>query len=346
MEKTERYLGALLGLAIGDALGSPVEFEPPGSFAPVRDMMGGGPFNLEPGQWSDDTSMALCLAASLIEKRGFDPIDQLEKYLKWYREGYMSSVKGRCVCIGPTTEKALLLFEKTREPYCGTTDPKMAGNGSLMRLAPIPLLYAGNPVEAIEKSKESSRTTHGAATCADACRYFGALIVGAVNGASREELLSERYSPVAGYWKEKPLVPEIDEIAMGSFKSREPPKIAGTGHVVKSLEAALWAFHRGSSFGSGCLLAVNLGNDADTTAAVYGQLAGAFYGARAIPSIWKEKLAYRELIESLAVKLFELANPEPFPGQREENSHAVPVKVEGKVEEYIQEAGERNRDTE
>lgn len=307
MEKIERYTGAMLGLAVGDAIGSPVEFKPPGSFAPVKDMMGGGPFNLEPGQWSDDTSMALCLAASLIEKNGFDPIDQLERYLRWYREGYMSSVSGKCICIGPTTEKALLKFEKTNEPYCGTTDPKMAGNGSIMRLAPVPLFYANRPMEAIEKSGESSRTTHGAATTVDACRYFGALIVGALNGAGREELLSGRYSPVAGYWEEKPLVPEIDEIAEGSFKLKEPPEIQGTGHVVKSLEAALWVFYKSKSFEDGCLLAVNLGNDADTTAAVYGTLAGAFYGAAGIPVRWKSILYKRDLIERLARKLFESA---------------------------------------
>jgi ADP-ribosylglycohydrolase len=268
-------------------------------------MVGGGPFRLKPGQWTDDTSMALCLAESLIEKRGFDPIDQMERYVRWYRQGHLSST-GECFDIGNTVRKALLDFGRTQEPYCGPTDERSAGNGSMMRLAPVPLFYAREPQRAVEMAGDSSRTTHGASTCVDACRYFGGILVGLVNGASKEEVLSERYCPVAGYWEANPLVKEIDEIAAGSFKHREPPVIKGSGYVVKSLEAALWAFHRTKSFQEGCLLAANLGDDADTTGAVYGQIAGAFYGESGIPASWKEKLALRETIESFADKLFDL----------------------------------------
>ena len=307
METIERYRGSLLGLAVGDAVGTTLEFKPPGSFTPIEDMVGGGPFHLQPGQWTDDTSMALCLAESLIEQQGFNPVHQLQKYLQWYREGYLSST-GRCFDIGNTTIDGLRQFEKTQEPYCGSTDPRSAGNGSIMRLAPVPLFYAKRPLEAIAKSAESSRTTHQATVAVEACRYLGALIVGAVNGVSREELLSERYSPVPGYWEENPLVEEIDEIALGSFKHRQPPEIQGSGYVVKSLEAALWAFYNSHSFREGCLLAVNLGDDADTTGAVYGQLAGAFYGESGIPESWRSQLAYRQLIESMADQLFTLAH--------------------------------------
>jgi len=176
-----------------------------------------------------------------------------------------------------------------------------------MRLAPGPLLYARQPQQAIRLSGESSRTTHGAAAAIDGCRYLGALIVGAVNGATKAELLSARYSPVPGYWAEFPLVAEIDEVARGSFKEHHPPDIQGTGYVVKSLEAALWAFYRSETYREGCLLAVNLGDDADTTGAVYGQLAGAFYGEPAIPTSWLERLAQGDLIGSLAEQLFRLA---------------------------------------
>ncbi len=306
MQQIERYRGSLVGLATGDAVGTTLEFRPPGTFTPINDMVGGGPFRLKPGQWTDDTSMALCLAESLIEQKGFSPTHQLEKYLQWYREGHLSST-GRCFDIGNTVRAGLLQFEKTREPYCGSPDPLSAGNGSIMRLAPVPLFFAQNPKQAIEKSADSSRTTHGAATAVDACRYLAALLVGTVNGVSREELLSSHYSPIPGYWEENPLVEEIDQIASGSFKHREPPEIKGTGYVVKSLEAALWAFHRTHSFEEGCLLAVNLGNDADTTGAVYGQLAGAFYGEQGIPESWRSKLAYRDLIESFSDRLFSLA---------------------------------------
>src|SRR5215217_7655293 len=226
--------------------------------------------------------MALCLAESLIERRGFDPADQLKRYVRWFREGHLSST-GRCFGIGNTTMEALLCFEETGESYCGPTASNRAGNGSIMRLAPVPLFFADNPQEAIERSAESSRTTHGAREAVDGCRYFGALLVGAVSGASKEELLSERYSPVAGYWERRPLATGIDRVASGSFKRKEPPEIEGSGYVVRSLEAALWVFHRSDSFEEGCLLAANLSDDADTTAAIYGQLAGAFYGEEAIP---------------------------------------------------------------
>lgn len=292
MELIERYRGSLLGLATGDALGTALEFKEPGSFAPITDMVGGGPFGLEPGQWTDDTSMALCLAESLIERRGFDPVDQLEKYLRWYRDGHLSST-GRCFDIGNTTCAALLRFQKTRKPYCGSTDPNSAGNGSIMRLAPVPMFYARRPVDAMGKSAASSRTTHAAEAAVDACRYLAALLVGALHGVAKEKLVSERYCPVPGYWDSHPLCKAVDAVAAGSFTRRQPPEIRGTGFVVRSLEAALWAFHRTDSFREGCLLAANLGEDADTTCAVYGQLAGAFYGEQDIPKPWRAKLAKR-----------------------------------------------------
>jgi ADP-ribosyl-[dinitrogen reductase] hydrolase len=249
--------------------------------------------------------MALCLAESLIECKGFDPADQMRRYLRWYREGHLSST-GRCFDIGNTTRDALMRFERTGEPYSGSTDKYSAGNGSIMRLTPVPLFFASDPEKAIVKSGESSRTTHGCLFCVDACRYLGGLIVGAVSGASKDELLSAMYAPVTGYWDGNPLVPEIAEIAAGSFKKRNPPTIKGSGYVVQSLESALWAFHRSSSFKEGCLMAVNLGDDDDTTGAVYGQLAGAYYGVEGIPEGWRSKIAMRSLIEDYAGKLFEV----------------------------------------
>jgi ADP-ribosyl-[dinitrogen reductase] hydrolase len=308
-EKFDRYLGCLVGLAVGDALGTTLEFKAPGSFKPITDIVGGGPFGLKPGQWTDDTSMALCLAESLIQRKGFDPVDQLERYVRWYREGYLSST-GRCFDIGNTIHSALIHFEKTGSPYCEVDDPHAAGNGSIMRLAPVPMFYVSNPEEAIERSEESSRTTHGARACRDACRYFGALLVGALQGVKKEMLLSNHYCPIPGYWKNHPLGEEIDEIALGSFKHKNPPQIIGSGYVVKSLEAALWAFYHTSSFKEGALIAVNLGNDADTTGAVYGQIAGAYYGYQGIPAEWRNKIALKDKIEDFAEKLFERSKEE------------------------------------
>ncbi len=305
-EARDRFLGCLLGLAAGDALGTTLEFMSPGSFNPLSDMVGGGPFRLAPGQWTDDTSMALCLAESLVERRGCDPLDQLERYDRWWRHGYWSST-GACFDIGVTTRAALQRFERRREPFCGLDDPHSAGNGSLMRLAPVAMFYARRPAEAIERCGESSRTTHAAPAAVDACRYFGGLLAGALAGAAKDDLLSASYAPLPGYWQAHPLCPEIAEVASGSFKRRQPPDIRGSGYVARSLEAALWAFERSSDFRAGCLLAANLGDDADTTAAIYGQIAGAFYGLPGIPPAWRAKIARLSEIEALAGRLYDLA---------------------------------------
>ena len=298
----DRYTGCLLGLAAGDALGTTLEFSRPGSFPPLTDMVGGGPFRLAAGEWTDDTSMALCLAESLVECRGFDAVDQLRRYVRWWREGYMSS-NGRCFDIGFTTRRALQRFERTGEPWCGSTDDRSAGNGSLMRLAPVALFYARRPAEAVERAADSSRTTHGARDAVDACRYFSSLLVGALAGLPKADLVSARLEPANALWGSQPLSPAVAEVAAGSFLVREPPRITGAGWVVRSLEAALWAFHRSGSFAEGALLAANLGEDADTTASIYGQLAGAYYGAEAIPAAWRARLAHPTLITSLAEAL-------------------------------------------
>jgi len=232
----------------------------------------------------------------------------MSRYVRWWRQGHLSST-GTCFDIGGTVSSALVRFEASGEPFSGSTDPRSAGNGSIMRLAPVPLFYAQDPEQAILMSEESSRTTHGAQTAVDACRYLGGLIVGAVQGATKEDLLSVRYAPATDYWLVHPLCSEIDTIAAGSFKDRDPPDIKGTGYVVQSLEAALWAFYHGSSFEEGCLLAVNLGDDADTTGALYSQLAGAFYGVDGIPAGWREQLAMHETIFGFADRLYALANP-------------------------------------
>jgi ADP-ribosylglycohydrolase len=313
-----RYLGSLLGLAAADALGTTVEFSPPGSFPPLTTIVGGGPFNLEKGEWTDDTSMALCLAESLISRGGFDARDQMERYVRWYRQGHLSS-NGRCFDIGNTCRAGLQRFVLTGEPFSGSTDPYMAGNGSLMRLAPVPLYFAWDPETAIRLAGESSRTTHAAPCCIDACRYYAALIVGALRGESKQALLAPFYSPVPGLWQRQPLCPEVAAIASASFAVKHPPEIRGTGYVVQALEAALWAFHHSRSFEDGALLAVNLGDDADTTGAIYGQLAGAYYGLDAIPDDWVACLAHLELLEDFAEKLFQGSRK---PGVPQEPGHS------------------------
>lgn len=277
----DRARGALLGLAAGDAVGTAVEFSPRGAFPPLTDMTGGGPFGLKPGQWTDDTSMALCLAESLIERRGFDARDQMERYLRWWREGYMS-VTGRCFDIGATTAAALRRFEESGEPFSGDPSPSKAGNGSLMRLAPVAIFYAADEETAAHFAAESSRTTHAAPQAVDACSRFARLLVRALNGRAREEIL---------------------EPAAGAFKEKTESEICSSGYVVHTLEAALWCFRRASDFREGCLMAANLGDDADTVAAVYGQIAGAHWGESAIPADWLEKLAWADRIREFADRL-------------------------------------------
>ncbi|WP_339253791.1 ADP-ribosylglycohydrolase family protein [Paenibacillus sp. FSL P2-0136] len=297
----DRYQGCLQGLAAGDALGTTVEFQAPGTFKPMTDIVGGGVFALQPGQWTDDTSMALCLAESLLTVQAFDPADQMQRYVKWYREGALSST-GRCFDIGNATREALHLYEASGEAYSGSEDPFSAGNGSIMRLAPVVMYYAEQPAEAIRYAAMSSRTTHGAAECLAACRLLAAYILAGLHGWSKQEMLAP--DAFCEWLDEDVLTPHMLNIRQGSYKLKEPPQIQGSGYVVESLEAALWAFHKSDSFAEGALLAVNLGNDADTTGAVYGQIAGAYYGLSGIPPDWSRKLAMRGLISDYAGRLF------------------------------------------
>ena len=299
MANNEKLKGCLAGLAIGDALGCTLEFKKPGTFEPITTIVGGGVHKLEAGQWTDDTSLALCLAQSLIDCKGFDAKDQMQKYCKWDEEGYMSST-GECFDVGNTTLKALNKFRATGEPYTGMTEDSSAGNGSIMRLAPIPMYYYQKPEEALKYASLSSQTTHANEMCVDACRYMAGIIVGLLNGESKETVLSSMYSPVKNYDDDAPLCGVIKEVASGSFKIKQPPEIKGTGFVVESLEAALWAFYVSDNFKDGALKAVNLGNDADTTGAIFGQIAGALYD---IPQDWIDIITMKDKILDITHKL-------------------------------------------
>jgi ADP-ribosyl-[dinitrogen reductase] hydrolase len=291
-----RFRGALLGLACGDAVGTTVEFQPRGTFTPLTDMVGGGPFKLKPGQWTDDTSMALCLAASLVEKGAFDPRDQMDRYVAWMTLGYLSST-GECFDIGNATAGALSRYGVYRNPYSGSPDPRAAGNGSIMRLAPVPMFFFPDVAAAIHHAGESSRTTHGAVECIDGCRFLAALLVKALAGQSKEEILFGPHFPPG---VDKTLSPNIQTLADGLYRDKPESAIQGSGYVVACLEAALWCFWQTDNYREAVLRAANLGDDADTTAAVCGQLAGAYYGEQAIPPAWREQVAMREEIIRLA----------------------------------------------
>lgn len=293
-----RFRGCLLGLAVGDALGTTLEFKPPGSFEPITDMVGGGPFNLQPGQWTDDTAMALCLATSLVERGGFDPHDQMQRYLRWYREGYLSST-GHCFDIGNTVRDALERFERTGEPMAGSTQAHTAGNGGLMRLAPVAMAWALQAPETSHFAAEATRTTHGAEEALDASRLFATQLRHALNGEDKHLILVGHRARVSS--------PAIVDIARGDVAAWQAQGIRGSGYVVQSLRAALWCFATTDSFEQAVLAAANLGDDADTTAAICGQLAGAFYGVQAIPEAWRERIVQAELINQLSDQLYQQA---------------------------------------
>jgi ADP-ribosyl-[dinitrogen reductase] hydrolase len=293
----DRFRGCLLGLAVGDAIGTTVEFSPRGSFLPLTDMTGGGPFQLEPGQWTDDTSMALCLATSLIERRGFDPVDQMNRYCNWSEFGYLSS-NGFCFDIGDTVSAALSRYRTTGDPFSGSTDPYSAGNGSLMRLAPVPMFYHTDRGRVRHYSGESSRTTHASLECIDACRLFGEMLARAFDGAAKTDILFAH--DATGIESAT-----LQAIARGAYRDKTADDVSGSGYVVHCLEAALWCFLITDTFSAAVLQAANLGQDADTTAAVCGQIAGAYYGESGIPAHWLDRLAMRGEIGRLAEQLHE-----------------------------------------
>lgn len=289
----DRARGALLGLAAGDAVGTTVEFRRPGSFQPLTDMVGGGPFSLEPGQWTDDTSMALCLAESLVDRGGHDPADQMRRYIRWWRKGYFSP-NGRCFDIGITTRTQLARFAGTGEPIDPHVDEESAANGSLMRLSPVSIRWSHDPDAVVAMAAESSRPTHPASRPVDTCKVLAAMTAGLVRGECWETVSDGRF------WGDGPLHPAVEEIVRGSWRAKQPPAIRGSGYCINALEAALWAVGGADDFRAAILRAANLGDDADTTAAIAGQLAGARFGAAGIPALWLELLAMRRRIESLA----------------------------------------------
>lgn len=295
MDTIDRYRGALLGLACGDAVGTTVEFMPRGSFATVTDMQGGGPFSLAPGKWTDDTSMAVCLAESLIQTSRCDPADQMARYANWYEWGYWSST-GVCFDIGITTKGAIHQFLLTGEALSGPSNPEAAGNGSLMRLAPIALRCGHDEQLVQEMAALSSRTTHGAAECLDACRVFAVALSRALRGVPKEQVLNLGGLPIESA--------KIRSIAAADHAAKPVEQIKGSGYVVDSLEATLWCYARHDNFRDSVLEAVNLGDDADTTGAIVGQLAGATYGAAGIPAAWLDRLHLAQEIGGLADALW------------------------------------------
>ena len=280
--------------------------------------------------------MALCLASSLIVCRGFLPYDQLVRYQWWYRFGYMSST-GHCFDIGDSTRQALDKFHRRQITFarqhkiahdkldCLSDSPlvsefdtlcgsESAESGGLVRLAPVPLFFYRYPLDAIKYAGSSGQITHGDIRVEDACRYYSALIVAAVQGSPKDQLLDNHfYSSHRAWFGNKSLHPNILSVASGSYKKPNgyDGGIRGRVDIVSSLEAALWAFWSTSGFRDGALAAVNLGDDTATTTAIYGQLAGAYYGYHNLPSDWNASLYAIEFF--LVISKWILYEGECFP---------------------------------
>lgn len=295
MSIQDRKKGCLFGLAVGDALGASIEFMRPGTFTPITTYQSGVAHDLNAGEWTDDTSMALALADSL--KDGWDANDQLNKYVEWMNTGRYS-VNGRCFDIGNTCRTALLNFiDFGDSATSGVRLEGLSGNGCIMRLAPVPIKYADLFLdrwrELMVYGDKSSATTHASLQCRTASSWLTVVLAGLINGVDRDVVLNDSLYMLPS------LHPNVMNVVKGSYREKNPPDIKGGGYVVDSLEAALWAFYKANNFREAVLAAVNLGDDADTTGAVCGQLAGAYWGYEGIPQEWRDGLAKSDYIQSI-----------------------------------------------
>ncbi len=287
----DKLYGAFLGLAVGDAVGTTVEFRERDTFEPVTDMVGGGPFNLPVGYWTDDTSMALCLAESLVKDPLLDTSDLLQRFSNWYRKGE-NSPTGRCFDIGTTTRVGIVNWEK-HGSVVNNTKAWEAGNGSIMRLAPVAIKYHDDEPLACLVAISQGSTTHGSAEANTSCEVLTRVILKALTASEKNDIFALE---IKEYWEDS-----VKNIFSTLDVSRD--EVKSSGYVIHTLHAALWCFKHTDSFKDAILLAANLGDDADTVAAVTGQIAGAYYGMEGIPQDWLNKLYEKDRFIELVDKL-------------------------------------------
>ncbi len=309
MDKRDKVLGGLVGLCVGDALGVPVEFKSRSYLKrnPVRDMIGYGAHNQPPGTWSDDSSLALCLAESLCH--GFDLKDVAEKFVKWLFEGYWTP-HGVVFDVGRTTRKAIKRLRDGVEPLKAGLDGEYSnGNGSLMRILPLAFYVEKlEPECQFELAHEVSCLTHRHPRSQMACGIYVQFAVQLLKGKAPCEAYSKTREIALEYYKKEPFcheLPRFSRILEGNIAGIDEDGIKSSGYVIDTLEASLWCLLTSNTFSEAVLKAVNLGCDSDTTGAVTGGIAGIYYGFRNIPNNWVEALARKEDILELAVKFFE-----------------------------------------
>ena len=291
----EKRLGAFWGLATGDALGAPIEFYPRDRLPEIREMTGGGKFNLPPGAWTDDTSMALCLGHSLIHSPDLDAADLLNRFWNWATKNELCS-QDKAFGFGQNTLRTLMKFYKTGQLTADSTGKHSDGNGSIMRLSPVAIVHHTDIEETRRVARRQSFTTHASQKGADCCEFLGMLLHHLFSGLSLSEaLIAIENHEATSFWD-----PIVQDLVRGTWMNKTRPDIASTGYVVHTLEAALWSVYHTTSFEDALILAVNLGHDADTVGAVSGQIAGALYGVQSIPKRWLDTLAKQDLLESCA----------------------------------------------
>lgn len=292
----DKRIGMLVGLAIGDTLGMPLEFKQRGTFTPLETLAEGGPFNLPLGYWTDDTSMALCLADSILAKQGYDSYDVMDRYVDWQDNGYRSST-GVCFDIGNQVSSAIGHYKAQPEVVIDEQRTESAGNGCIMRLAPVVIasMAANNSLKrTMQLAAISGRETHYSTLAEEATALFAGLLFNAVSATNKDDVLQMRTTAT----QDTQLITVVNKANQKTADELKP-----TGYILDTLEVAVWAFMTTNNFKEGALKAVNLGGDSDTIGAVYGQLAGAYYGLAGIPQEWLEQLYDYSDIVKLAEQL-------------------------------------------
>lgn len=308
----EQLVGCLVGLVVGDALGVPAEFKTRRQLdrSPVTTMTGFGTHMQPPGTWSDDSSLALATAESLLE--GYAPRDMMRRFHAWLTTAYMTA-HGEVFDVGNATRAAIARFaEGLPQEAWGGRDDRDNGNGSLMRIAPLSCaLHRGDTATIVARSVEVSALTHAHPRSTMCCAYFSLLLRGLLGGQALEEAMQAAAGELRGFLPPEE-APVLARVLDGTALTADRAQIAGSGYVVHCLEASLWAAERGRGFRESVLLAVNLGDDTDTTAAVTGAICGAMYGLRGIPEDWLAAVVRGDMVRELAERLASKILGEPM----------------------------------
>ncbi|QDP84450.1 ADP-ribosylglycohydrolase family protein [Chryseobacterium sp. SNU WT5] len=299
---------ALFGVAIGDALGVPVEFKSREYLDqnPVTEMFGYGTYNQPPGTFSDDSSMTFCLAEALTHD--FDLTRIGENFVKWYHENFWAA-RGEVFDIGIATREAINRLARGEQPeFAGSIHPSSNGNGSLMRILPLLFHIKDLPIsERYEITKKVSSITHGHIRSVISCFYYLEFAKEILLGRNKFEIYKKLQTQIPDFLNSLSINPHeialFDRLLKEDVSELEKNAISSSGYVLHSLEASIWCLLTTDNYKDSTLKAVNLGEDTDTTAAIAGGLAGLLYGFDTIPNSWLELLARKDDIEDLAERL-------------------------------------------